>query len=291
MDRNRKLGIGMVLLGASLWGSSSNCIEYLMHYQHWSWQTVLFARMVCTSVAFLAWCLFQKMDMLRPLREDPLLLLKFIVLGMYGMQVPFVRAIATSNAATATVLQYLMPALLLGYYLLQERRAPRKKEVASVVLAIVGTGLIATQGKGAALAISVDTLFWGIVSAFGMAWYTLYAAKLLRKYSCLLVLGWGSLGNALLLWFVNAPQFPAAPVTVSTISAFGVLLILGTFVAYTVYLESTRYIPASENGALAAFEPLSAYFFSVLFLGNHIGLAESLGALCIMTMVVILARK
>lgn len=72
--------------------------------------------------------LVPKMDMLRPLREEPLLLLKFIVLGMYGMQVPFVRAIASSNAATATVLQYLMPALLLGYYLLQEHRAPRKKK-------------------------------------------------------------------------------------------------------------------------------------------------------------------
>ena len=76
-----------------------------------------------------------------------------------------------------------------------------------------------------------------------------------------------------------------------TLWSFGVLFVLGTLVAYTVYLESTRYIPASETGTLAAFEPLSAYFFSILFLGNHIGVAESIGALCIITMVVLLARK
>ena len=58
-----------------------------------------------------------------------------------------------------------------------------------------------------------------------------------------------------------------------------------------MYLESTKYIPPAETGALAAFEPLSAYFFSVVVMGNKVGPVEMLGALCIMVMVGVLARN
>lgn len=291
MDRNRKIGMGMVLLGASLWGSSSNCMEYLMTHQHFTWQAILFARMVLTGLFFLAFCFYKKEPLLAPLRKDPWLMLKFTVLGMFVMQVPFVKAIYYSNAATATVLQYLMPAILLVMSLWKAKRGPRRREVVAVGLAILGTALIATRGEGAVLAVSPETLFWGILGAFGMAWYTLYAAELLQRYSCFLIIGWGSLGNALLLELLVHPNVQGALFNFDTLWSFGVLFVLGTLVAYTVYLESTRYIPASETGTLAAFEPLSAYFFSILFLENHIGVAESIGALCIITMVVLLARK
>ena len=94
----------------------------------------------------------------------------------------FTIAIHYSNAATGTVLQYLMPVILLGYYLILERRRPRRREAVAAFLAIVGTFLIATKGEGAALAISREALFWGILSAFGMAFYTAFAADLLHRY-------------------------------------------------------------------------------------------------------------
>ncbi|WP_278722234.1 EamA family transporter [Acidaminococcus fermentans] len=61
--------------------------------------------------------------------------------------------------------------------------------------------------------------------------------------------------------------------------------------AYYVYLESTKYIPPAETGALAAFEPLSAYFFSVVVMGNRVGPVELVGALCIIVMVCVLTRN
>lgn len=192
MERNRKIGMGMVLMGASLWGSSSNCMEYLMTHQHFTWSAILMARMVLTGLFFLGFCLYKKEPLLAPLREQPWLMLKFTVLGMFIMQVPFVKAIYYSNAATATVLQYLMPAILLIMYLWKAKRGPTRREVVAVGLAILGTALLATKGQGAALAVSPEALFWGILGAFGMAWYTLYAAELLQRYSCFLIIGWAA---------------------------------------------------------------------------------------------------
>ena len=168
MDRQRKIGMGLVLLGASLWGSSSNCMEYLMNHQHFTWSTILFARMLLTGIIFLGVSWVQKEDLLAILRKDGWTFLKFSVLGMYIMQDMFIMAIHDSTAATATVLQYLMPAVLLGMYLWQEKRKPYRKEVVAVVLAIVGTALIATKGHGASLAISPAP--WSTASSAPLAW-------------------------------------------------------------------------------------------------------------------------
>ena len=291
MKKTHQYGVMLVLVGATLWGSSSNSLEYLMTYQHFSWDTVLAIRMVVTAAVFLLISGLRGEKLLEPVKKDFLRLLRFTVLGLYTMQVPFTIAIHYSNAATGTVLQYLMPVILLGYYLILERRRPRRREAVAAFLAIVGTFLIATKGEGAALAISREALFWGILSAFGMAFYTAFAADLLHRYPTFLIIGWGSLGNALLLMALNHPTLEGTLWTAGTLAAFGIIIVLGTLIAYTVYLESTKYIPASETGALAAFEPLSADAVSILCLGNRVGCVEMAGALCIMVMVGMLSKK
>lgn len=291
MKKTHQYGVMLVLVGATLWGSSSNSLEYLMTYQHFSWDTVLAIRMVVTAAVFLLISGLRGEKLLEPVKKDFLRLLRFTVLGLYTMQVPFTIAIHYSNAATGTVLQYLMPVILLGYYLILERRRPRRREAVAAFLAIVGTFLIATKGEGAALAISREALFWGILSAFGMAFYTAFAADLLHRYPTFLIIGWGSLGNALLLMALNHPTLEGTLWTAGTLAAFGIIIVLGTLIAYTVYLESTKYIPASETGDLAAFEPLSAYAVSILFMGNRVGFVEMAGALCIMVMVWMLSKK
>ena len=124
-----------------------------------------------------------------------------------------------------------------------------------------------------------------------MAFYTAFAADLLHRYPTFLIIGWGSLGNALLLMALNHPTLEGTLWTAGTLAAFGIIIVLGTLIAYTVYLENTKYIPASETGALAAFEPLSAYAVSILFMGNRVGFVEMAGALCIMVMVWMLSKK
>lgn len=274
MKKTHQYGVMLVLVGATLWGSSSNSLEYLMTYQHFSWDTVLAIRMVVTAAVFLLISGLRGEKLLEPVKKDFLRLLRFTVLGLYTMQVPFTIAIHYSNAATGTVLQYLMPVILLGYYLILERRRPRRREAVAAFLAI-----------------SREALFWGILSAFGMAFYTAFAADLLHRYPTFLIIGWGSLGNALLLMALNHPTLEGTLWTAGTLAAFGIIIVLGTLIAYTVYLESTKYIPASETGALAAFEPLSAYAVSILFMGNRVGFVEMAGALCIMVMVWMLSKK
>ena len=291
--QGRNKGIAMVLLGAGLWGGSSTAIQFLFTQKNITPEWLLTIRMLVTGLGFIVLSLYQKIPLLTIWKEDKGLMLKFCVLGLYLMQYPFFKAIALSNSVTATVIQYLMPVILLAFYLKQVKRGPNKQEVVAVALAVIGTYLLVTKGSWTTLEISPEGFLWAFVSAFGMAFYTEYARRLLLKYLCILVLGWGSLVCCGLLLVTTRPW--SVPFTgildSSAFFALSVILILGTFVAYYLYLESTIYIPASETGALAAFEPLAAFIMAILILHISFGWAETLGALCIIAMVIVLAKS
>ena len=95
-------------------------------------------------------------------------------------------AISYTNAGTGTVLERLGLIVIMVYVCLRMRRLPRIREAAGLVLAIGGTVLIATKGNLGSLAIPAEGLFWGIISAFALAFYTLLPGKVLEK--------WGSPG-------------------------------------------------------------------------------------------------
>lgn len=73
---------------------------------------------------------------------------------MLGTQYGYFASISASNAPTATILEYLMPILIIFWYCLTERRWPRRREIFCTIFAVAGTALIATGGSFRSLAIS-----------------------------------------------------------------------------------------------------------------------------------------
>lgn len=85
----------------------------------------------------------------------------FAIFGLLLNQYAYLQAIHLSNAGTATVLQYICPVLILIYACVKDRVAPTVSEVASIVLAIGGTFLIATHGEIGSLSVTPLRLIWG----------------------------------------------------------------------------------------------------------------------------------
>ena len=83
----------------------------------------------------------------------------FAVFGMLAVQYTYFAAIKYSNAATGTVLQYLMPIVIVFYTALTTRKPPRPLELVCVLLAVAGTFLIVTHGNLSVLAISPAACF------------------------------------------------------------------------------------------------------------------------------------
>ena len=289
----RRKGIVMVLCGASLWGASGVAVQYLFESRQVDPTWLASVRMLVAGLIMLLFELRSGGELFTVWRSAKYRkqLVIFGIFGMMATQYTYYLAISYGNAATATILQYLMPIIVLGYAVLKVRRKPSLVEIVSVFLAMLGTYLLITKGQWNQLAISRETLFWGIVSAFAMAFYTIQPKELLSRYSSILVIGWSMIIGGGILTFLCRPWPFTGIWDMNTFLALVAVIIFGTIIAFYTYLESTKYIKPSEVGALASVEPLASVVLSVVLLNVEFGLPDSLGVACILGTVFLLSRQ
>lgn len=294
VEQNRKKGIVLVLMAALFWGVSGTVSQYLFQDLHISpeWFTtvrLLSAGIILTLIAF-------KREGKRIFdiwlhKADIIGVIIFGVIGMIGVQYTYLAAIKHGNAATATVLQYIGPAFVTSYFILKAKRYPTKNEILAVCLALLGTFLLVTHGNFNTLSISKEGLFWGLLAAFGLAFYTIQPIELLKRYGSTIVVGWGMIIGGLVFSFVHAPWKFEGEWYVSTNFAFLFVVLCGTVLAFYSYLESLKYLSATETSLLACTEPLSAAITAVLFLGVSFGWIDWLGTILILLTIVVLSKK
>jgi drug/metabolite transporter (DMT)-like permease len=291
----RPKGMALVLFGASLWGISGTVAQYLFQYQGFSPEWLVVIRLLLSGVIllFLAhsysgrekqsiWGIWKN-------KQHVISLLLFSLLGMLAVQYTYFAAIKHSNAATATVLQYLAPAMITCYVAMVSRKLPSLKEYVAVILALIGTFFLVTQGNINNLSISGLALFWGLASAVALAFYTLQPHKLLANWGSTIVIGWGMLIGGIIFSIIHPPWRIEGNWSLTSFFAVVFIVVFGTLIAFYCYLESLKYISASETSLLACIEPLSAAILSVIWLQVSFGLVEWLGTLCIIGTIIILS--
>ena len=89
----------------------------------------------------------------------------FSMLGITGAQFTYFYTVAASNAPTATVLVFLAPVLIICFMAAKTRQMPRRIDLIAVLLAVVGTVVLVTNGNFSHLAVTPKTLVWGFFSA------------------------------------------------------------------------------------------------------------------------------
>ena len=127
-------GILQCALGALCWGASGIAGQYLLVNRDISPEWLTFCRLLSAGVLLLLifslagqtgiWSIWQH-------KKDRIRILVFGMLGMIWTQYGYFAAIKYSNAPTATVLEYLMPILIIFWYCLSERRLPRLVEISA----------------------------------------------------------------------------------------------------------------------------------------------------------------
>jgi drug/metabolite transporter (DMT)-like permease len=292
LPSSRSKGIILVLIAAIFWGISGTVAQYLFHQQGFSSKWLVDIRLLFSGVILLFFSQTGKKQNIWSVwknKRDVFELIMFGILGMLGVQYTYFVAIEYGNAASATVLQYLAPVLITCYLCIQTKKLPAKYEWLSVLLALIGTFLLVTNGNIQSLSISKPALFWGIACAFALAFYTLQPGGLLARWGSTVTVGWGMTIGGFGFSFVNPPWKFQGHWSFSSILAVIFVVIFGTLIAFFCYLESTKYIRASETSLLACAEPLSAAFLAVAWLHVPFGFGEWLGTLCIIMTIFLLS--
>lgn len=286
----------MVVIGAAFWGISGTVAQTLFQDDHISVDWLVVIRLLISGMVLLG------MALVGPNRrlvweiwrngKNAWQLVVFGVLGLLAVQYTYFAAVADGNAAVATLLQYLAPIFIATYFMIRWRTVPRLIEIIAMVLALIGTFLLLTNGNAASLHIPAPAVIWGILSGIALAFYTLYPGRLLKEYGAPIVIGWGMIIGGIGLSFRHAPwQIQASHWTLTTVLLTAFVILFGTALAFFLYLESQRYLSPKESSLLACTEPLTAVVSAVVWLGVPFGLYQVLGGGCVLCMVVLLAMK
>lgn len=291
---NQIKGYLMVLTGASLWGGSGCAAQILFQTYSFSPGWLVSVRMGSSGLLLLMFVLMrygwrETVAVWKNPRDAGKVIL-YGLIGLLGVQYCYFETVHVSNAAWATLLQFMGPVFITLYLLQKERRLPKRGEVLAVLLAVLGTFLLVFDGRWNHLETSGLSLFWGLLSALAAAFYTLYPKPLLAVYKSPIIVGWSMLVGSIGLSFLAPPWDFHGTFTGTAWMLFLFIVLLGTLVAFSLYLGSLRYLTAQETGLLGCAEPLSAAIISVAFLNVPFGLAAFAGGTCIVLTVVILSR-
>lgn len=287
-------GVVLAITAALLWGVSGTFAQFLFRERGINVEWLVTTRLLISGVVFMCIAIFNKDKGLTAIwknKKDVFQLLLFSIFGMILVQYTYFAAIKHSNAATATVMQYAGPVLIAVYLAIKNKRWPSLTEYLAIILAVAGTFLLVTHGSFNSLSISGEALFWGILSAFALAFYTIQPVRLLEKYSSPVVIGWSMLIGSVFFSFVHAPWNIEGTYDMETYISLGFIIIFATLIAFYAYLTAVKSIGAQKTSLLASAEPLSAAIISVIWLNVSFGVMDWLGSFFIISTIFLLTKN
>ena len=282
------------LIGAIGWGLSGACGQYLMNDSAVSPIYLTALRMMIAGLVLTLFAFLKQPKQFCEVVKSPKIMGRILFFGIFGLmlcQLTYLFAIHSSNAGTATVLQYTCPILIVIYVSLKEKTVPTVMEFVAIVFALVGTFIIATHGNPFNLSLTPAGLFWGIISAFTYALYTLLPGKLIRQWGSLIVTGLGLLSGGILFYISSASWKYTIQWKPYTFVAFIGIIGIGTIFAYTLYLEGVSLIGPVQGSLLASAEPISSVFFSIILLGEVFQGIDIVGIVLILIAVYLITMK
>ena len=225
-------------------------------------------RMVTSGIILLivAGILKQKPIATMKNKHDAWVIIAYGIFGLLPVQLFYFIVVQQANASIATILQFVGPFFVMGYLAFTHKQVMRRIDVIAAIFAFIGVVLLATHGRFNHLAITPSVLFWGLLSAVGVATNTLIPIGVLKRVSSLVVTGWGLLSAGICLMIVH-PQMPHIPNTPHVWLDVLAVIVIGTLIPFQLMTNSLRFIKASTASLLDAFEPFSATLGSVLCFG------------------------
>ncbi|TDB39693.1 MAG: hypothetical protein D9V44_01665 [Actinobacteria bacterium] len=233
--------------------------------------------------------LVTRRDALRVKAKELPFLLFFGVAGLALVHFTYFKTISLTNVATAILLEYLAPVLVLVVSVTVLRDRLTWSLPASVAMSVTGCALVVGALGGTGLKVSMAGLSWGLASAVLFAGYTLMGRWAAHRFSSWTLLTYG-LGAATLFWFVvlggPGPIFTALG-NPRTLAAVTFIAFTSTVVPFGAFLKALGHIRATEASVTATLEPVLAAVLAWFLFRESLGTVQVLGGLLVIGAIVV----
>ncbi|MFD7069834.1 DMT family transporter [Streptomyces sp. NPDC059913] len=286
-SQGRSASLGLALASAFAFGGSGVAakplIEAGLDPLHVVWLRVAGAAVVMLPVAW------RHRELVR---SRPVLLLGFGLLAVAGVQAFYFAAISRVPVGVALLVEYLAPALVLGWVRFVQRRPVTRRAAVGVVLAAGGLACVVEVWSG----LSFDA--WGLLFALGAACCQVGYFVLSDQGSAdraegeeppnpVGVIAYGLLVGAVVLTAIARPWGMDWSVLAGTAGMDGRdvpawlllvwIVLLATVVAYVTGVISVRLLSPAVAGVVACLEAVIATVLAWVMLGEHLSAPQLLG--------------
>ena len=275
-----------VIFGASLWGIGGTASDYIFTTTPVDVSWYVTARLTISGFILLSiyTIFFRRKHRTVWNKHTVLMFAVYSIFGMTMVQYTFMAAIGYGNAAIATVLQCTGPIYIILYAVIKKYRPWTKTEALIIAAMLAGVVLIATDGNLTNLAVSPAALIFGLISGIALAYYTLHAPVLMQVMHPLQLVGGSMLTGGILMNFIH-PIWDfdfTFDWTAMQLIILALSILLGTALAFYLYITSMKYISSTEAGILGLLEPVSAVLTSVVLLNVGLGWYQAAGIILIL---------
>lgn len=293
-EKNRMItGTIVTIAGGILWGVSGVCGQYMFQNKGVTAPWLVSVRLVAAGLLMLCYYFLTDREQTLAIwksKRDRRDMLIYGLLGMMPCQYAYFQTIEWSNAGTATVIQYLGPALIVIWVCFRTKRMPTVQEVIGVILAVIGVFLIATHGNPTTLALSGRALLMGLASAVAVALYTLEPARLQKKYDTPLILAWGMAIGGIALTLISRPwTVKGIQADTEMFTALAFVVVFGTMAGFSLYMTGVKLIGSVKASLYACVEPVSSMILTVLWMKVKFTTPDLIGTLFVIATIIILA--
>ncbi|GAA2227992.1 EamA family transporter [Streptomyces indiaensis] len=287
--RGGSVGLGLALLSAVAFGGSGVAakplIEAGLDPLHVVWLRVAGAALVMLPLAVRHRAL---------LRRRPGLLAGFGLLAVAGVQACYFAALSRIPVGVALLIEYLAPALVLGWVRFVQKRPVTRAAAVGVVLAVGGLACVVEVWSG----LGFDAL--GLLLALGAACCQVGYFVLSDQGSDagdeapdpLGVIAYGLLVGAAVLTVVARPwtmdwsvlggtaSMDGRPVAAVVLLAW--IVLVATVVAYITGVVSVRRLSPQVAGVVACLEAVIATVLAWVLLGEHLSAPQIAGGVIVL---------
>ncbi len=231
--------------------------------------------------------LFRRRDLAVSPGRLPFLAL-FGVAGLAMVHFAYFKTISLTNVATAILLEYLAPILVLTVSVLVLKHRLTWQLPVGVALSVLGCALVVGVLGGEGLVVVPAGIAWGLASAVFFAGYSLMGSYAATRFSPWTTLVFG-LGFAALFWVVvlGARTVLAPLGDASTLAAVLYLAVVTTIVPFGAFLYALRFIPPTAATVTSTVEPFIAGLGAYLLLGEALTGTQILGGLLVVAAIAV----
>ncbi len=214
----------------------------------------------------------------------------FGVVGLAGVHFAYFMAISHTNVATAILLEYLAPVVVLIVSVLFLGERLTWTLPTGVALSILGCALVVGAIGGSGLAVSPAGIAWGLASAVFFAAYSLMGRYAAPRFSPWTTLVYG-LGFATIFWmlYLGGPAGVADAFAVpASIAAVLFIAVASTIIPFAAFLRALHYIDPTRATIVATLEPVIAGIAAFLTFGESFGVTQLFGGVLVLAAIMLI---